>query len=404
MTEPSPLLELPGAVAVTDGPDVGVALHHGDPQGEQRAMDRSAAVVDRSHREVVAVPGEDRLSWLHLLLTQHVSELPVGAGTEALVLDVNGRVEHHMVVSHVADTVWLDTEPGTSAALLDYLEKMRFWSKVEPRLATAELAVLSVVGPATGEVLTRAGVPVPDRPYGSAALPGAGGGLVRRMPRLAAVTLAPAGAAEATGVAGAAEAAGVAGAAGVAEAAPAADLLVPRGELVEWWTRLRRAGAAGAGVMAYEAMRVGALRPRLGLDTDERTIPHEVGWIGTAVHLTKGCYRGQETVARVANLGRPPRRLVLLHTDAADERLPEPGDPVTLGGRTVGRVGTAVVHHELGGVALALVKRSVPVDAELVAGADDRATPVRIDPGSVPPEEGGEPPGRRAQLRTGRPR
>jgi folate-binding protein YgfZ len=384
MTEPSPLLELPGAVAVADGPDVGVALHHGDPQGEQRAMDRSAAVVDRSHREVVAVPGEDRLSWLHLLLTQHVSELPVGAGTEALVLDINGRVEHHMVVSHVADTVWLDTEPGTSAALLDYLEKMRFWSKVEPRSATAELAVLSVVGPATGEVLTGAGVPVPDQPYGSAALPGAGGGLVRRMPRLAAVTLAPAGAAEA------------------AEAAPAADLLVPRGELVDWWTRLRRAGAAAAGVMAYEAMRVGALRPRLGLDTDERTIPHEVGWIGTAVHLTKGCYRGQETVARVANLGRPPRRLVLLHTDAADEWLPEPGDPVTLGGRTVGRVGTAVVHHELGGVALALVKRSVAVDAELVAGADDRATPVRIDPGSVPPEEGGEPPGRRAQLRAGR--
>jgi folate-binding protein YgfZ len=394
MTEPSPLLGLPGAVAVADGPDVGVALHHGDPQGEQRAMDRSAAVVDRSHREVVAVPGEDRLSWLHLLLTQHVSELLVGAGTEALVLDTNGRVEHHMVVSHVADTVWLDTEPGTSAALLDYLEKMRFWSKVEPRSATAELAVLSVVGPATADVLTRAGVPVPDRPYGSAALPGAGGGLVRRMPRLAAVTLAPAGAPP-TG-------ASPADSADAADAAPAADLLVPRAELVDWWTRLRRAGAAAAGVMAYEAMRVGALRPRLGLDTDERTIPHEVGWIGTAVHLTKGCYRGQETVARVANLGRPPRRLVLLHTDAGDERLPEPGDPMTLSGRTVGRVGTAVLHHELGGVALALVKRSVPVDAELVAGADDRATPVRIDPGSVPPEEGGEPPGRRAQLRPGR--
>jgi folate-binding protein YgfZ len=384
VTARSPLLGLPGVVAVEEGPDVGLPLHHGDPQAEQRTMDRAAAVVDRSNREVIAVPGEDRLSWLHLLLTQHVSELPGGAGTEALVLDLNGRVEHHAVLSHVADTVWLDVEPGTSAGLLDYLEKMRFWSKVEPRSATEELAVLSLVGPDTAQVLSAAGIPVPDEDYGSAALPGEGGGLVRRMPGLAAVALStPLSAGH--------------------ESKPmAADLLVPRAELVDWWTRLRSAGAAPAGVMAYEALRVGALRPRLGLDTDERTIPHEVGWIGSAVHLTKGCYRGQETVARVANLGRPPRRLVLLHTDAGDEELLEPGDPVTLADRTVGRVGTAVLHHELGGVALALVKRSVPVDADLVAGADQRAAPARIDPDSVVAEDGAEPPGRRAQARAGR--
>jgi folate-binding protein YgfZ len=384
VTAPSPLLGLPGVVAVEEGPDVGLPLHHGDPQAEQRTMDRAAAVVDRSNREVIAVPGDDRLSWLHLLLTQHVSELPGGAGAEALVLDLNGRVEHHAVLSHVADTVWLDVEPGTSAGLLDYLEKMRFWSKVEPRSATEELAVLSLIGPDTAQVLSAAGIPVPDRDYGSAALPGEGGGLVRRMPGLAAVALStPLSAGH--------------------ESDPmAADLLVPRAELVDWWTRLRSAGAAPAGVMAYEALRVGALRPRLGLDTDERTIPHEVGWIGSAVHLTKGCYRGQETVARVANLGRPPRRLVLLHTDAGDEELLEPGDPVTLADRTVGRVGTAVLHHELGGVALALVKRSVPVDADLVAGAEERAAPARIDPDSVVAEDAAEPPGRRAQARAGR--
>jgi len=384
----SPLLGLPGVVAVDEGPDVGVPLHHGDPQAEQRTMDRAAAVVDRSNREVIAVPGEDRLSWLHLLLTQHVSELPGGAGTEALVLDLNGRVEHHAVLSHVADTVWLDVEPGTSAGLLEYLEKMVFWSKVAPRSATDELAVLSLVGPDTAQVLTAAGIPVPQEDYGSAALPGESGGLVRRMPGLAAVALSTPLSTPLS--------------AGHESKPMAADLLVPRAELVDWWTRLRSAGAAPAGVMAYEALRVGALRPRLGLDTDERTIPHEVGWIGSAVHLTKGCYRGQETVARVANLGRPPRRLVLLHTDAGDEELPEPGDPVTLDGRTVGRVGTAVLHHELGGVALALVKRSVPVDAGLVAGADQRAAPARIDPDSVVAEDGAEPPGRRAQARAGR--
>ncbi|WP_037076264.1 YgfZ/GcvT domain-containing protein [Pseudonocardia spinosispora] len=377
----NPLLTLPRVVAVEDGPDVGVPGHHGDPLAEQRAMDRSAAVVDRSNREVIAVPGEDRLSWLHLLLTQHVSELPEGSGTEALVLDLNGRVEHHMIVSHVGDTVWLDVDPGRSEALLDYLRKMVFWSKVEPRSATDELAMLSVVGPTAPAVLAEAGVPVPAEPYGSVSLPD--GGLVRRMP-------------------------GLAGPLASGANHYAFDLLVPRAELVGWWQRLRSAGAAAAGAIAYEALRVGALRPRLGVDTDERTIPHEVGWIGSAVHLTKGCYRGQETVARVANLGRPPRKLVLLHTESGDDEPLHPGDPVLLGGRTVGRVGSWALHHELGGVALALVKRSTAVDAELTAGVPgdaetrDRLTPVRIDPDSAPAEDETPPPGRAAQARTAR--
>jgi folate-binding protein YgfZ len=123
-----------------------------------------------------------------------------------------------------------------------------------------------------------------------------------------------------------------------------------------------------SGVLAYEALRVAARVPRLGLDTDHRTIPHEVGWLATAVHLDKGCYRGQETVARVHNLGRPPRRLVLLHLDGSDSELPAPGNDVQLDGRTVGRVGTAARHHELGPIALALVKRQVPDDAVLTAG------------------------------------
>jgi folate-binding protein YgfZ len=346
--------------------DADVPAHRGDPFAEQRAMARSAAVVDRGHRGVIAVTGEDRLSWLHLLLTQHVSELPADTGTEALILDLNGRVLHHMVVAHTGGTVYLDTEPGDVPELLDYLRKMVFWSKVEPRDATGELAVLSVVGPETADVLAKAGVDVPERPHGAHALPD--GGAVRRMSW---------------------------------PGADAADLLVPRAAQATWWDRLAAAGARPAGTMAFEALRVEALRPRLRVDTDDRTIPHEVGWIGSAVHLTKGCYRGQETVARVANLGRPPRRLVLLHLDGGDECLPVPGDPVLREGRPVGRVGTVAMHHELGPVALALVKRSVPVDAELVAGEDDRASPVVIDPGSVPPEDGAPPPGRAAQMRGG---
>ena len=124
-----------------------------------------------------------------------------------------------------------------------------------------------------------------------------------------------------------------------------------------------------AGIWALEALRVASGRPRFGLETDHRTIPHEVGWIPSAVHLDKGCYRGQETVARVQNLGRPPRRLVLLHLDGSDSELPAHGDPVLMADREVGRVTTSARHFELGPIALAVVKRSTPADADLVAGA-----------------------------------
>lgn len=357
----------PGAEQSTDetpDPDAAVPAHHGDPPAEQRAMARSAAVVDRSNRDVLAVTGEERLSWLHLLLTQHVSELPPDTGTEALVLDLQGRVLHHMGVAATGDTVYLDTEPGDGAPLLDYLTKMVFWSQVEPRDATGELAVLSVVGPDVPGVLEQAGLPVPAAPHGVTALPD--GGFVRRTPW---------------------------------PGKDAADVVVPRDAVAARWSALTAAGARAAGTIAFEALRVESRAPRLHRDTDERTIPHEVGWIGPAVHLTKGCYRGQETVARVANLGRPPRRLVVLHLDAGDEELPRTGDPVHRDGRPVGRVGSVVQHHELGPVALALVKRSVPVDAGLTAGVDDRVSPATIDPDSYEPDPDRPPPGRAARDR-----
>lgn len=384
----SPLLDRPGAVpAMTDDDpgatgsgDAAVAAHHGDPFAEQRAMSRRTAVVDRSHRGVIAVPGADRLSWLHLLLSQQVADLAPGAGTEALVLDAQGRVQHHAIVSHCRgadgdDAVWLDVEPGTAPALLAYLDSMRFWSEVAPRDASDELAVLSVVGPDTAEVLTAAGVDVPAGDHASAPMPGRG--FVRRMPW--------------PGV-------------------DAADLLVPRGELVDWWDRLTGAGAAPAGLDAFEALRVASLRPRLGRDTDEKTIPQEMGWIGSAVHLSKGCYRGQETVSRVANLGRPPRQLVLLHLASGDDALPAPGTQVLAaeGGRAVGRVGTAVRHHELGTVALALLKRSAvaavgpdsaaPGGSSLWVASESSPGPAAVDPDSIPPDTG-EPPGRAAVRR-----
>jgi folate-binding protein YgfZ len=139
-----------------------------------------------------------------------------------------------------------------------------------------------------------------------------------------------------------------------------------------------------AGIMAYEALRVAARRPRCGVDTDVKTLPQEVGWLVRAVHLDKGCYRGQESVARIYNLGRPPRRLALLHLDGSDSELPATGDPVLLGDRSVGVIGTAVRHFELGPIALALVKRTVPDDAALTAGGVDAAIDAADEDDLVP--------------------
>ena len=328
----SPLLSLPGAVPA-DGPDTGVALHYGDPVAEQRALANGVGFVDRSHRPVIEVGGVDRLSWLHDITSQHLSGLADGHGAEALVLSPHGHVEHHLQVAELGGSTWLDLEPGTGAGLLEYLESMRFLLRVTPRDVGAGWAVVSLVGPGTGQTLSALGVPEPAEPYAVVSL--AGGGWARRMPW---------------------------------PGDDAADLMVPRDLLPQVAERLRAAGASPAGTWAFEALRVESRRPRLGLETDHRTIPHEVGWIGVAVHLDKGCYRGQETVARVQNLGRPPRRMVLLHLDGSDNTLPAHGDPVTLDGRQVGFVGTAVRHHELGPIALALVKRNTPERAVLSAG------------------------------------
>ncbi|SFK35463.1 YgfZ/GcvT domain-containing protein [Geodermatophilus ruber] len=342
----SPLLSLPGAVPVEDG---SVPAHYGDPLREQRALAEGAGLVDRSDRDVLTVPGADRLSWLHSLTSQHLDRLADGAGTEALLLSPNGHVEHHLVLAELGGTTWADVEPGTGAALRDFLDRMRFMLRVEPALVTGEWALLSLVGPRAGEVLAAAGLPLPPAPYAVAATDG--GGWVRRMPPLG-------------------------------DGADAVDLLVPRAELAARAQALREAGATPAGLDAFEALRVEARRPRIGVDTDHRTIPNETGWLTTAVHLDKGCYRGQETVARVHNLGRPPRRLVLLHLDGLSEELPAPGTPVSAGAREVGRLGTVVRHHELGVVGLALVKQSVKTDAELTAGGARAA----IDPDDAPAE------------------
>jgi tRNA-modifying protein YgfZ len=335
--------------APATGPDAGATWHYGDPLGEQRTAADSAVVVDRSHRAVLTLTGADRRSWLHTISTQHVSELPDGAVTENLNLDGQGRVEDHWLQTQLDDVTVLDTESQRGEPLRAYLTKMVF--RADVKVDAADLAVLSLLGPAAADIVRSALDVTPPAPW--SAVPLDGGGFVR--------TLDPG----------------------------EVDVVTPAANRDDVLERLVAAGARRAGVWAYEAHRVSELQPRLGVDTDDRTIPHEVGWIGGpgegAVHLNKGCYRGQETVARVHNVGKPPRMLALLHLDGSDDR-PESGDPVLSDGKPVGRLGTVVDHVDQGPIALALLKRGLPADTPLVTGGE-HAVPAVIDADTLPPAD-----------------
>ena len=310
----SPLLSAPGAVPA-EGIDAGVAAHYGNPNLEQRALVQAAGQVDRSNRGVVRVTGPDRLSWLHSLTTQHLEQLPPGDSAEALILSPNGHIEHHLTLTDDGTSVWIHVEPGTAPALVEFLESMRFMLRVETADVTGDYAVLTLMGPAAGGTPPDAVAVAANEPLGR-------------------------------------------------------DVIVERDRLEAAVGSLRERGVVLAGLQAYEALRIAAHRPRFGLDTDHRTIPHEVGWIESAVHLDKGCYRGQETVARVHNLGHPPRRLVFLHLDGSEDRLPGHNDPVELDGAPVGFVGSTARHYVLGPIGLAIVRREAEPGAELAVGED----------------------------------
>ena len=140
--------------------------------------------------------------------------------------------------------------------------------------------------------------------------------------------------------------------------------LVPRAELAATLEAFNSANLQ-IGMWAIEAERIAQGRARIGVDSDYKSIPNELGLLNKAVHMNKGCYRGQETVAKVFNLGHPPRRLVLLHLDGSAVDIPSQGDPVVYNGKEIGFVGSVARHYELGPIALAVIKRMTPADAVL---------------------------------------
>ena len=299
-----------------DAPDQGVASHYGDPFREQRTFADGTGAVDRSNRDVVKITGADRTDWLHSLTTQHLTALEPGQSAVTLVLSPQGRVEHVLELVDDGTATWVHLEPGAATGLTNFLESMKFMMRVDIENVSTSYAVITV-----------------PRDVGDVP------GVVRLEGRVGSDLVVP------------------------RETLPVVDQLGPP-----------------VGMWAYEALRIAAHDPRPGLDTDDRTLPHEVGWIETAVHLNKGCYRGQETVARVHNVGHPPRRIVMLHLDGSAERLPVHGDPVEVDGTSVGEVGSAAHHFELGPIGLAVIKRTVAVDADLLAGGVPAAQEVIVSP------------------------
>lgn len=299
--------------------DAGVAWHYGEPLKEQRLMSQSPVRIDLSHKEVVTVTGPDRLTWLNDLTTQDL--LAPFTSTHALILSPHGHIEHDMHVISDNETVWLIVEPGTAEALTDYLIKMRFMLRVEIENQSANFGIVGASGWAEDQYPTWHSSPAFLNDYSDK--------YVEHRPESWQVT----------------------------------EFVVPRDMISD-----ALKGHDLVGTWAWEAARIRAGVPRLNFDTDHKTIPHEVGLISAAVHLNKGCYRGQETIARVYNLGKPPRRIVQLELDGSTNSLPAQGEAVFLGDTQVGTLTSVIQDFEHGPLGLAVIKRSTPTNETLLVG------------------------------------
>ncbi|MDI2098740.1 YgfZ/GcvT domain-containing protein [Ruicaihuangia caeni] len=306
--------------------------HFGSPTIEQRELLAGRAIVPLNDRAVISLTGPDRLTWLDSVTSQQLIGLRPGDSAETLLLDPNGRIEHAMRVVEDGVSLWLLVDSEQAAPLEQWLGRMKFMAQVEIADRTAEFATVAAFADGLIEPAAPNDVPlVWNDPWREIVSGGWQYASAQEHPGLH---------------------------------------WTYREVLVERDALSSIPAERLAGTLALEALRIAAWRPRLATEGDERSIPHELDWLRSAVHLAKGCYRGQETVAKVHNLGRPPRRLVLLHLDGSDSVLPVHGDEVELDDKVVGAVTSAAMHHELGPIALALVRRNVPTDAALAVRSE----------------------------------
>ena len=323
-----------------------------NPLTAQRAILAGDALVHLEDHSIVTVSGEDRLSWLHSLLSQNIKNLQPGQSTQALLLDPQGHIEQILNIFEDAETAWIIVSKSTVESLLAWLRKMIFRMKV---VVTDRSDDFEIVG-TWGNALAGAAFTWVDGWQHTAP----GGHRYGEAPtepwnlQLNAISVA-----------------------GFPQLANSA----------KW-----------ASTDALDALRIAAHRPAVS-EVDEKSLPHELDLLASAVHLSKGCYRGQETVAKVHNLGHPPRRLVLLHLDGSVHTLPYVGDQITLAidagkdlvaapGLVRGHITSVAQHHEMGPIALAVILRGVPIDATLAVLGDHE--PIAANQEEIVPANAGK--------------
>lgn len=291
--------------------------HFDNPLVEQRELIAGQRIVVLDDRAVIRVSGVDRLTWLNAMLSQSVANLKAGESAEGLLLDAQGRIEHSVHVIEDGESTWLIVLAEHSEKLLKWLDMMIFRSKVS--VESSDLLVVGSFGAGHSSLVWKdnwAGEPIGSVRY----------------------------------------------AAQLGEPWNFFESLVTKAELDKLLAQSKQAGT-----LALESLRVAAHRPWQPNELDDKTLPHELDWLSSAVHLSKGCYRGQESVAKVHNLGHPPRRIVLLHLDGSGHALAEAGDQVFVSGtdNPIGRITSIGQHYEFGPIALAVISRNVDEKAAL---------------------------------------
>jgi len=302
-----------------------VKAHFGNPMIEQRSLYEGNSVCLMDPAGIISVAGVDRLNWLHSLLSQNLKNLTPGESAEALLLDPQGHIEQQIKIIDDGETSWLMVNQDNTQSLFDWLTKMVFRMKVEIQNRSSEFVIVGSVKPR------------PELAYASNSHP-----LIWK-DQWPGVT-------------------------------PGGYRYSTRAVTYSWFEHWVEASKVDsvlsnetlAGTMAADALRVAAGRPRQS-EIDEKSLPHELDLLATAVHLSKGCYRGQESVAKVHNLGHPPRRLTFLHLDGSEHSLPDVGDEIRISGteKVVGKINSAAQHFEMGPIALAVISRSVAEDSAL---------------------------------------
>lgn len=337
--------------------------HCRDPFTEQRAAQHNGALVDFRHLAVLSISGEDSPSWLHSLLSQKVLDMPADSTTRselrrAHVLDAHGHILEECWVARTSDGYLLATPRSHQHSLLDYLTSMVFWSRVS--VTATDHTVAAILGPFTAEHTTEA-TDTADTTENFPATP---------RPPLS------------TPVAEIIDHNHLVAAGGSPRGLPLTLLFIPpTADLPQTIDALLATGLTATGSWTWDALRCAAGLPEITTDVDERSLPHEYDSVGdpatgAAASVTKGCYRGQETVAKIHNVGLPPRRQVVLLLDGSSELRPTPGtalyaDPEQK--KVTGRIGTVVDHWEYGPMALALVRRTVDNTTELTWKTDEGA-------------------------------